>query len=210
MADALARRRRTFGPVVLLGLASAGLAAVAGHRAMLEVPEDYWASVGSAVFGGEANAELNRVEFPLAGALALVALACWGVLLVTRGLLRRIVAGLAVAAGAGIAAVVVVGGLLQDDDAADDIASRIGGGTMLTDIPLDPTPWLWGALAGGVLTMVAGVLAVRWAPSWPEMGTRYDAPGAAAQPETTRSTPIEERSHLDVWKSLDEGEDPTA
>lgn len=207
-----ARRRRTFGPVVLAGLAGAGLAAVAGHRAMLVVPEDYWTSVGSAVFGGEANADLNRVEFPLAGALALVSLACWGVILVARGRLRRAVAALVVLAAAGIVAVTVVGGFVQDDDAATDIAERVGS-SALTEVPLDPTVWLWGALAGGAVTLAAGVLALRWATAWPEMGSRYDAPAAARASATSGSqaqVPVEERSHIDVWKSLDEGEDPTA
>jgi hypothetical protein len=43
-------------------------------------------------------------------------------------------------------------------------------------------------------------------PAWPEMGSRYDAPGAAEQ----ETAPPEERSSLDLWRSLDEGQDPTA
>ncbi|MEQ6901696.1 Trp biosynthesis-associated membrane protein [Nocardioides sp. YIM 152588] len=205
--------RRTFGPVVLAGLAGAGLAAVGGHRAMLTVPDSYWAGVGSAVFGGEAYADVNRVEFPLAGALALVALACWGVVLVARGTFRRIVAALAALAGLGIVAVVVVGGFVQDDDAAADIADRIGT-AVATDVPLDPTSWMWATLVGGLLAAAAGVAAVRFAPAWPEMGSRYDAPGGSAgddaEPAEDAAVPPEERSHLDVWKSLDEGSDPTA
>ena len=38
---------------------------------------------------------------PLAGALALVLLACWGVLLVTRARIRRVVAGLALLVAVG-------------------------------------------------------------------------------------------------------------
>ncbi|TIC88607.1 hypothetical protein E8D34_02690 [Nocardioides sp. GY 10113] len=217
--------RRTFGPVVLAGLAGAGLAAVGGHRAMLTVPGSYWSGVGSEVFGGEAYADVNRVEFPLAGALALVALACWGVVLVARGRFRRLVAALAAVAGAGIVAVVVVGGFVQADDAAADIADRVGSAAAGT-VPLDPTPWLWATLVGGLVAALAAVAAVRWSPGWPEMGARYDAPSGAAAGEagsssgagpadrdsaaTATPTPVEERSHLEVWKSLDEGEDPTA
>ena len=46
---------------------------------------------------------------PLAGALALVALAAWGVLLVTRGRVRRVMAALAALASLGVLVAVVVG-----------------------------------------------------------------------------------------------------
>ncbi|TYL45835.1 Trp biosynthesis-associated membrane protein [Nocardioides sp. BGMRC 2183] len=202
-------RRRTFGPVVLVGLAGSGLAAVGGHRAMLEVPGEYWSSIGSTMFAGEAYADINRVEFPLAGALALVSLACWGVVLVARGRFRRLVAMVAALASFGIVAVVLVGGFIQDEDAAGDIAERIGASGLST-IDLDPTVWLWATLAGGLLGLVAAAAAVAWAPQWPEMGSRYDAPTGAAGASASAAEPVEERSHLDVWKSLDEGQDPTA
>jgi Tryptophan-associated transmembrane protein (Trp_oprn_chp) len=48
---------------------------------------------------------------------------------------------------------------------------------------------------------------VAWTPDWPEMGTRYDAPGSAPPPPVA---PPEEQSNLDLWKALDEGHDPTA
>jgi hypothetical protein len=50
------------------------------------------------------------------------------------------------------------------------------------------------------------VLAMRWAPQWPEMGSRYDAPGVQSEPA---SVPPEDQSSLDLWKALDEGKDPT-
>ena len=202
--------RRTFGPAVLLGLAGGGLAAVGGHRAMLEVPADYWKSIGSSMFSGDAYPDLNRVEFPLAGALALVALACWGVILVARGRFRRLVAAVATLASAGIVAVVVIGGFLQKDDAGADIADRLNAGS-LDAIPLDATGWFWLTLAGGLIALVAAAAALRFAPDWPEMGSRYDAPAAAGATDRDEvEVPLEERSHIDVWKSLDDGEDPTA
>jgi hypothetical protein len=42
------------------------------------------------------------------------------------------------------------------------------------------------------------------------MGSRYDAPTAAATSTATPDQPVEEQSSIDIWKSLDEGEDPTA
>ena len=67
------------------------------------------------------------------------------------------------------------------------------------------TPWPYLALLGAVLTVAAAAAAVRLAPSWPEMGRRYDAPDAAKPAQK----PLEEQSTIDVWKSLDEGRDPT-
>ena len=194
--------RRTFGPAVLLGLAGSGFAAVAGHRAMLAVPEEFLKTAGLVGFSGQ---DTSLVEFPLAGALALVTLACWGVLLVTRGVVRRIVAVIAALASAGILAVVVIGGFVQDDDAAADLGTRLGLGG--ATVPLERSPWLWITLATALVALFAATVAVRYVGSWPEMGTRYDAPGTDHAPVATEP---EEQTNIDLWKSLDEGTDPTA
>ncbi|WP_436698259.1 Trp biosynthesis-associated membrane protein [Nocardioides sp. BYT-33-1] len=200
--------RATFGPVVLLGLAASGFAAVAGHREMLSIPE---ATVTAA--GGLAPSVQERsVEFPLAGALALVALAAWGVLLVTRGVTRRVAALLALAASLGIGVVVVVGGFVQDGDAAADLATRLG--LNLAAVDVERTVWLWVALGCSLLAVVAAGAAVRLVPGWPEMGSRYDAPtstSAPGRPDASSATDrtAAEQSNLDLWKSLDEGHDPT-
>lgn len=195
--------RRTFGPTVLLGLAGSGFAAVAGHKQMLTVPESTLTAAG----GLARTVEDRSVQFPLAGALALVALAAWGVLLVTRGVVRRVVAGLALLAAAGIGVVVVVGGFVQDDQASSDLAVRLGLNGAAIDT--ERTPWLWISLASALVALVAAAVAVRMVPAWPEMGTRYDAPtGAGAAPESPGADPAD-RSNLDLWKSLDEGSDPT-
>ncbi len=195
--DMAERGRRTFAPVVLLGLAGSGLAAVAGNKA--------WAEGG-----GDAAQRLAAVplttdpgEMPAAGALALVALACWGVVLVTRGRVRRAVAVLGALASAGVLVTVVAGWSSVVDSLRSDYAD-VG----VTDIGIHHTGWLWAAAVGAVLSLAASVLAVRWAPAWPEMGSRYDAPaGERAEPE-----PIDpaEQSNLDLWKAMDEGRDPTA
>ena len=97
-------RRRTFGPVVLVGLASAGLAAVAGNRHWVEWSAQSRGESSLLTLTGDGTATV-----PLAGALALVLLACWGVLLVTRGRLRRAVAVLALVVSAGMVATAVLG-----------------------------------------------------------------------------------------------------
>ncbi len=142
-------------------------------------------------------------EMPLAAALSLVVLACWGVLLVTRGLVRRAVAALSVVGSLGLAVTVVVG-LTTLDDRVLEAMRESGAGS--DTLGIDLTGWFGAAAVSAVVLVVAGVLAVAWCPAWPEMGSRYDAPGAADPVDV----PAEERTNLDLWKQLDEGRDPTA
>ncbi len=190
--------RRTFGPVLLLGLAGAGLAAFGGSRAWAAADDTRPSEAVGTL--GSTSVAAGSGEVPLAGALALVALACWGVLLVTRGRVRRLLALLAAAAAAGVLATVVVGAGQVRSDVRDAL---VGLGTADAEVGL--TASLWATAIGALAALVAAALAVRWSPSWPEMGRRYDAPGAAAAPPATEG----DTSNLDLWKSLDQGRDPT-
>jgi uncharacterized membrane protein (TIGR02234 family) len=192
--------RRTFGPVVLLGLASAGLAAVASAKP--------W--VGSA--GDASDASMTALDagtrFPLASAVSLVLLAAWGVLLVTRGKVRRAFAAVATLASVGLVAAVVAAYVTLPDSARSSFDELMGRGSQDQGF----TGWFWTAAVSAVLTLAPAVLALRLAPSWPEMGSRYDAPGARdlatgddADPD---SAPAPAREQ-DLWQALDEGRDPT-
>ena len=75
----MADGRRLFVPAVLAGLAGSGLAALSGGKP--------WAAPDGRA--GSTLVDHSGGHVPLAGALGLVALACWGVLLVTRGRVRR-------------------------------------------------------------------------------------------------------------------------
>ena len=190
MPEDAAGRRRTFGPVVLLGLAAGGLTALAASNAVA-VADDYGA------FEVTYDAEI-----PLAAALGLVVLACWGVLLVTRGRARRAVAVLAVVASAGALAAVLAAWSAVPEQLREAFV-EMGS----TDTTVSRTGWYYAALLGAVLSLGAGVLAVLLVPAWPEMGTRYDAPaGERGTPPTGSRDP----SHTDLWKAMDEGRDPTA
>jgi uncharacterized membrane protein (TIGR02234 family) len=189
-----ASRRRTFGPVVLLGLASGTLTAVAGEKPAVKGSGDAARAVSSRLVSFDAH-------LPLVTALGLVALACWGVVLVTRGRVRRAVAALATLAALG-ALVAALAAYAQVPDQFRSELAQVG----VPDPQLSHTAWYWAAVLGALLATLAGALAVAWVPSWPEMGTRYDAPGAAPAPVV----PPEEQSSLDLWKALDEGRDPTA
>jgi uncharacterized membrane protein (TIGR02234 family) len=190
----VAESRRTFGAVVGAGLASAGLAAVAGHQP--------WAH-GSAPGGfGELSATVEAGKVPAASALSLVVLACWGVLLVTRGMVRRVVSVLAVLAALGLAVAVVVGFSTAPDNVR---AAYHDLGVEHPDVGL--TGWYWVAAVATVLTLLTTLAAARLVPGWPEMGRRYDAPADPA-PEPQQAPG--EQENLDLWKAMDEGRDPTA
>jgi uncharacterized membrane protein (TIGR02234 family) len=186
----MAEGRRRFAAVVLLGLASAGLAAVAGNRAWVEWTGRSEGEGSILTITGDDSATV-----PLGGALALVLLACWGVVLVTRGRVRRVVAGAAVLTSVGMVTTAVLGYRSATDGLRDE----------LTRLDADPTTgstaWFWVYLTCSVVAVVATLAAVRLVPSWPEMGSRYDAPGTAPPPR--------EETSLDLWRALDDGRDPT-
>lgn len=196
----MAEPRQTFGPVLLLGVAGGTLAAVAGTRAWV-------AEAGSTAPATALTVAEGTGEMPLAGALSLVVLACWGVVLVTRRRVRRGVAVLGLVAALGLLATVVTAFLTLREQTLDALRARpvLSGQDAVTGVAW--TGWFWAAAVGTVLSVAATAAAVRLVPHWPEMGERYDAPGAA---EAAGGTRTDEATNLDLWKALDEGHDPTA
>ncbi len=187
--------RRSFGPVVLLGLLAGTLGAVAGNKP--------WAA-GSGRAGQVSTLAVSAdaAQMPVAGALALVVLACWGVVLVTRGRVRRVVLVLGALAALGVL-VSVVAGFASVPDALRAGYAAIG----IADPQVGLTGWFWAAAVAGLLSLVATTLGVRLVPGWPEMGSRYDAPGAQEPAPVVKP---EDQSSLDLWRAMDEGRDPTA
>jgi uncharacterized membrane protein (TIGR02234 family) len=140
---------------------------------------------------------------PLAGALALAALAGLAAVFATRGALRR-AAGVLVAlfgAGAGAAIMTSVSAATVINVAASKVASpesaaisgaagsttsgRAGGGALVVSGStaqafITGTPWHAAVLIGALLVFVAGLATVLRGPDWPVMSARYDAPGARA------------------------------
>ena len=193
------RGRRTFGPVVLLGLAGAVLTAVAGGRD--------WATASGRAAGAPVTVAAKGSESaPLVLALGLVALAAWGVVLVVRTRGRRVVGVVGAFASAGALVSAAVSAGRARDDAVRALVARgaSGGAASLTG-------WYVVALVGAVVALAAFVLTVRLAPAWPTMSARYDAPSArgngAPAPDPSAAGEAAER---ELWKALDEGHDPTA
>ncbi len=198
--------RGSFGPVVLLGLATAALAAVASAKPWVAAAGR--SGDGSGVqdgfqngAGAASSAALDSgTSFPLASALSLVLLAAWGVLLVTRGWVRRGFAVLAAVAAVALVISVVFGYVTLPDSAGDSFDELMGRGSNEPGF----TGWFWTAAVCSVLALVPAALAVRHVGRWPEMGSRYDAPGA---PSAARDVAVE--PDRDLWHALDEGRDPT-
>jgi uncharacterized membrane protein (TIGR02234 family) len=198
-----ASRRRTFGPVVALGLLSGAVGAWAGSKPWVDgTGADSMPGMASTAWGEIATS-------PLATALAFVVLACWGVLLVTRGRFRRAVAALSVLAALGYAATVVWAPFTLPDHLVAQVRRRTG--FTLDDTSL--TGWYWLAVVAALLVLASTVLALRLVRTWPEMGSRYDAPTGARAGDGTgpAEAPADHPTeNIDIWKALDEGRDPTA
>jgi uncharacterized membrane protein (TIGR02234 family) len=136
---------------------------------------------------------------PLAAALGLLGLACWGVLLVTRGRVRRLVAVLGAIVAVGLVATAVVGrssALESARNATVDLGRTPAGA--------HTTGWWVVALVAAVVALAASALAVRHVAGWPEMGSRYDAP--AGTPLAQDPADMED---VDLWRAIDQGRDPT-
>jgi uncharacterized membrane protein (TIGR02234 family) len=187
--------RRTFGPVVALGLASAALGAYAASKPWVAGTGDESAPGVATMTWGEVASS------PLGTALAFVVLACWGVLLVTRGRFRRAVAGLGVLAALGYAATVAWAPSSLPEHLVEQV--RVRTGSVLDETSL--TGWFWLAVVAALLVLASTVLALRLVRTWPEMGSRYDSPAGAREASTAEPT-----ENIDIWKALDEGRDPTA
>jgi hypothetical protein len=190
-AQGAARKRdRSYGPTVLAGLVGAGLTAVAGSRA--------WATTQGDAAGIKVEASVTGAESqPLVAAAALVALAAWGVVLVMRGRLRRLVAVVGLLASVGALSSVVLGySAVQDDAVAAAVARGAAGDSFETSL----SAWYHLSALGALAATAAFAVAVARAPRWPTMGSKYDAPSARPAPT----------SDEDMWRALDEGRDPTS
>jgi uncharacterized membrane protein (TIGR02234 family) len=119
------------------------------------------------------------------------------VVLVLRGRARRFAAVVGALAAAGVLGSVLLGAGAAQDAASTAVQAQGATGDALA---VSLTAWYWVTGLAAALTLGTLVVAVRKAPSWPAMGSRYDAPAARS------STPATDQ---DLWRALDEGHDPT-
>ena len=194
------RPRTGFGPVVLAGLASAVLAAVAGTRAWVEGTSGQLSTetAGDAALVGSAVAD-GIGEMPLAGALSLVVLAGWGVVLVTRGRFRRTVMVVAALAAVGLLVTTVWALFTLQDSVADQLTTASGA-----DTADGPPHRLVRRRAASPPSAACSPRCSPYASCRP--GRRWDA--ATTLPTGRPHRPSRE-GNLEIWKALDEGHDPT-
>jgi uncharacterized membrane protein (TIGR02234 family) len=169
---------------------------------------------------------------PLAGALAIAALAGLVAVIATRGVLRR-VAGVLLAlfgAGAGAAIMTSVTASTVVSVAASKVASpesaavsgaagsttsgsSAGGPFVVSGSTgqaiMTGTPWHVAVLIGALLIFAAGLATVLRGTDWPVMSARYDAPGGRGASGDAGAQVARPQDAATMWESLNEGEDPT-
>ncbi|CAM5294876.1 hypothetical protein SGRIM119S_08470 [Streptomyces griseorubiginosus] len=79
------------------------------------------------------------------------------------------------ASGAGIVTAALIGA--GDSSALDEQAAKASGDTSATVAALSHTAWPYVAVVGGVLILLAGLLALRYGRLWPAMSGRYERDG---------------------------------
>jgi uncharacterized membrane protein (TIGR02234 family) len=219
--------RREFAFVLLLGAAGAGVVILALRQT--------WAV---AVFTAPRPLPAQDISVsgqqlvPLAGALALAALACLAAVIASRSAVRRVAGALLalLGAGAGIAAIAAVraSGVLAAARASA-AADALGGSTTSGTTPGGPVhaiiiagsgghvvmsglPWREVAACGAAAIVLAG-LATAWrGPRWPVMSARFERPrsGDAAAATPARAAAVSPAADsATMWESLSRDLDPT-
>ncbi|WP_031089898.1 TIGR02234 family membrane protein [Streptomyces sp. NRRL WC-3549] len=191
--------RRSLAAGLLLGAAGATVVLLASGRP--------WAEGKAAVGGGTLPLSADGRDITgLPAALAVVGLAALVAVFAVRGPGRLVVAGLLTASGLGAGLSAYAGA--SDRDALNAKAAQSTGNAATTVDALSHTVWPYLTAAGGLLILLAGLLALRYGRRWPAMSGRYERDGTPRPRKAPRAAPDPDRPE-DLWKALDRGEDPT-
>ncbi|MFJ2894614.1 TIGR02234 family membrane protein [Streptomyces sp. NPDC087218] len=188
-------------------LAAGLLLGAAGATVVLLSSGQTWAEGRASVGGGflPLSAEGQDVT-GVPAALAVVGLAALVAVFAVRGAGRLVVAGLLALSGLGAALSACLGAV--DRAALDEKAAQSTGDAQATIDALSHTAWPYVTAAGGLLILLAGLLALRYGKRWPTMSGRYERDGTPRPRRAARTAPDPDRPE-DLWKALDRGEDPT-
>jgi uncharacterized membrane protein (TIGR02234 family) len=202
--------RTSRAPRRALGVALPGGAL--GAALVLVAAGQNWGEGTTAFGGGSMTVTVTGSDVTgLPGALAMVGLAALFAVFAVRRAGRTAVAALLALCGAGITGAALLGagdtGALQEEAAAT---------TGLAESAVEQVTysgWPYAAAVGGVLLLIAGVLALRYGRDWPAMGGRYEraggGPGPGRRRPGTPEAPVDPERPEELWKALDRGEDPT-
>ncbi|MFE7750875.1 TIGR02234 family membrane protein [Streptomyces sp. NPDC057428] len=191
--------RRSLGAGLLLGAAGATVVLLASGQT--------WAEGQAAVGGGILPLSADGQDVTgLPAALAVVGLAALVAVFAVRGGSRVLVAGLLALSGLGAGLSAWAGA--SDSAALDEQAAQTTGNTSATVEALSHTAWPYVTAVGGLLILLAGLLALRFGRGWPAMSGRYERDGTPRPRRAPRTAPDPDRPE-ELWKALDRGEDPT-
>ncbi|MEO3979022.1 TIGR02234 family membrane protein [Streptomyces sp. CAU 1734] len=189
--------RRSLAAALLLGAAGAAVVLLASGQT--------WAEGRTSFVGGTLPLKASGGQVTgLPTALAIVGLAALVAVFAVRRTGRHLVSAVLALTGAGAALAAWLGG--TSGDALDDEAVRLTGDSAVSTAALTHTAWPFVAAAGGLLILLAGLLALRYGRLWPAMSGRYERDGS---PRPRRSAPVDPDRPEELWKALDRGEDPT-
>jgi len=219
----VAASRREYALALLAGAVGAGLILLAVRQRWAEAvftPPKPLSPQVVAVSGADL--------VPLAGALALAALAGLAAVIATRGVLRRaagvLLAAFGAIAGAAVTATVSASSVLSVaasrvgspgsaaiSGAAGSTTSGSSGGAPIVvagsagHAVMTGAAWQAAVLAGALLVFLAGLATVLRGPRWPVMSARYDPP----ERRGGGAPPVRSGDSASMWESLSDGEDPT-
>ncbi|WDV51009.1 TIGR02234 family membrane protein [Streptomyces coeruleorubidus] len=190
--------RRSLAVALLCGALGAAVALLATRQR--------WAEGTATVAGGAFPLTAKGSDVTgVPAALAVVGLAALVAVFAVRRAGRVVVAALLALSGAGIVVAALLGA--SDGSALDEQAAQASGDTSASVDTLSHTAWPYVAAVGGVLLLLAGLLALRYGRLWPAMSGRYERGGT---PQPRRKAPaVDPDRPEDLWKALDRGEDPT-
>ncbi|MFF5441534.1 TIGR02234 family membrane protein [Streptomyces achromogenes] len=190
--------RRSLAVALLFGALGAAVALLATRQR--------WAEGTATVAGGAFPLTAKGSDVTgVPAALAIVGLAALVAVFAVRRAGRFVVAGLLALSGAGIAVAALAA--VSDGSALDERAAKVSGDSSATVHALTHTGWPYVAAAGGLLILLAGLLALRYGRLWPAMSGRYER-GNARPRRSAR--PADPERPEEIWKALDRGEDPTS
>lgn len=191
--------RRSLAAGLLLGAAGATVVLLASGQT--------WTEGRAAVGGGALPLSADGQDVTgLPAALAIVGLAALVAVFAVRSGSRLVVAGLLALSGLGAALSAFLG--VSDSSALDEKAAQSTGDSSATIDALSHTAWPYVTAAGGLLILLAGLLALIYGRGWPTMSGRYERDGTPRPRKAPRTAPDPDRPE-DLWKALDRGEDPT-
>ncbi|MDH6627035.1 putative membrane protein (TIGR02234 family) [Streptomyces sp. LBL] len=186
-------------------LAVALLSGAVGAAVVLLATRQEWSGGTATVAGGEFPLTAKGSDVTgVPAALAVVGLAALVAVFAVRRAGRFGVAALLALSGAGTIAAALLG--TSDSSALDEKAAEASGDTSAVVDSLTHTAWPYVAAVGGLLILLAGLLALRYGRRWPAMSGRYERSGA---PRPRRPAATDPDRPEELWKALDRGEDPT-